>query len=296
MRNKLIRGLLGIAMAGALAFGGGVAGMATSSAIEVEAATLPGDYRNVTTSAITDVSQYRVGDWIIYEFDNCTDLTDMFIYHITKIEEDRVWYDYYYEDEYIDEDWYEIDREQNYIERYGCQRISWGTLSAWSPVQSLNISGKAFTSWEEIAGLLPGITKESINDNYLKISVDPITENAIQAKAVLAMDESDIDGIHVFIGGGNAITFKNSNDYSQYVSMSFTHKDTATDDSLTIDFNNKQNIGGNVVLHSVIAADKAYKVYKVTDAGEVLVAGGRSTDEGRVCFNITETAKYVIRY
>lgn len=168
---------------------------------------------------------------------------------------------------------------------------------------TVNISGAQISGWVAIAAAIPNLSIEQMkkvngnNESLLHVDLSNSIK-LVPATVISAVDNAKIGGLHIFIGGGSAVTFFTSSDLSKYVLTNFEHVDTVTKKSKTIDFKYKQSIGATVVLHTVVSAKSSpVSIYKYDkDGKKVLIGTTASNERGQLCFNITETAKYVLEY
>lgn len=170
-------------------------------------------------------------------------------------------------------------------------------------INTVNIGGFTLDTWEDILVYMPEMKMADLvevneaNSDFFHVDITNLANMYVPAAVVQALANSDTTGLHVFIGGGDAITFMKGYNYTDYSTMYFNHTDVVTADSHTIDFDQKKSIGGTVVLHTNIGdAGKAATVYKVVDGQEMMIASCVSNADGMICFKITETAKYVVKY
>ena len=178
-----------------------------------------------------------------------------------------------------------------------------GGASKKGNINTVNIGEFVLDNWESILDYMPNLTKQdliNVNDKHADIFHVDITKadnKFVPDSVVAALADADTTGLHVFIGGGDAITFMKKNDYSAYKTMCFNHTDKETANSRTIAFEQCGAIGGKVVLHTAIGvSNQVVTVYEVVDGQEVEFTTAVSNAEGLVCFDITETATYVLRY
>ena len=168
-------------------------------------------------------------------------------------------------------------------------------------MQTTNINGRALNTWEAVTSELPVINRDTLDRGVAAetlLSVDvTYTDKTVPVDAVRAMKNSKLDGMHVYIGQGSAITFLARNSYSGYRATSFEHIDSVAEGCRVVDFTSKGKIGGTVVFHTVVdARDCDVNVYKVDGEKKTLVTTTRSDIYGRICFPITETARYSLEY
>jgi len=167
---------------------------------------------------------------------------------------------------------------------------------------ALYIDGLSFNTWEEVTANIPKLTKEmlhsfnSSNDALLHINLVGKEDKTIPAAPIQAMAYSTIDGIHVYVGDSDAVTFINGFDYSMYPSKNYKHEDTISENGRTIDFKDKGKLNSLVGLHTVIAPNTRATIIKSVDGIEIELGTLTSDDSGRICFAIDELATYVIRY
>lgn len=170
-------------------------------------------------------------------------------------------------------------------------------------INTVNIGEFVLDNWEDILEYMPELVKQNLvavnerNADLFHVDISSAGNMYVPESVVAALANADTTGLHVFIGEGDAVTFKKGYDYSAYKTMNFNHTDSKTENSRTIKFEKYQPIGGTVVLHTGIGVpNTAVCVYEVSGGQEVEIAKTVSNAEGLVCFNITETSTYVVRY
>lgn len=169
-------------------------------------------------------------------------------------------------------------------------------------MKTVNVNGETLNTWEEIAVSIPEVTSDKLeksgnsDDALLQVNIVSKEDKTIPANAVQALDKSSIDGLHVFIGESDAITFLNNSDYSDYPGKSFNHNDTTTESSRTIDFADKGLLNSSVVFHTLISPKKVASIYKIVDGNETFMGTVESNEVGAICFAIDELATYILRY
>ncbi len=170
-------------------------------------------------------------------------------------------------------------------------------------LKTTNVAGEQISGWDAIAKAISTQTKdeqESVsgsNQDILHVDASS-TDKIIPAATVKEISSSALRGLHVFIGDSDAVTFLAKNDFSGYKETNFEHKDTITEHSRTIDFTNKQDLGATVVFHTTVPVSLGeVTIYKVdADNNKTLIGKVISNANGQVCFEITETATYVLEY
>ena len=176
-------------------------------------------------------------------------------------------------------------------------------LATPAPVlKTTNVAGEQISGWDAIAKAISTQTKdeqESVsgsNQDILHVDASS-TDKIIPAATVKEISASALRGLHVFIGDSDAVTFLAKNDFSGYKETNFEHKDTITEHSRTIDFTHKQDLGATVVFHTTVPVSLGeVTIYKVDADNKILVGKVISNANGQVCFEITETAMYVLEY
>ena len=170
-------------------------------------------------------------------------------------------------------------------------------------LKTTNVAGEQISGWDAITKAISTQTKEKqesvsgSNQDILHVDASS-TDKIIPAAAVKEISSSALRGLHVFIGDSDAVTFLAKNDFSGYKETNFEHKDTITEHSRTIDFTYKQDLGATVVFHTNVPVSLGeVTIYKVdADNNKTLVGKVISNANGQVCFEITETATYVLEY
>ncbi len=179
-----------------------------------------------------------------------------------------------------------------------------GSSESVSPaLKTTNIAGEQISGWKDITKAISTQTKEKqqsvsgANQDLLHVDASGFNKT-IPAATVKEVSSSALRGLHVFIGDGDAITFLAKNDLSDYKETNFEHKDTVTDHARTIDFTYKQELGVTVVFHTTVPAKLSeVTVYKVdADNKKIRIVKTASNANGQVCFQITETATYILEY
>ena len=169
-------------------------------------------------------------------------------------------------------------------------------------MKTVNIEGSTLNTWEEIVAHTPDLTAEKLqkvnhsDDALLHVNIVGKDNKTVPVAAVTAMDNSTIEGLHVFIGEGDAITFFNVFDNTGYTGKNFTHKADITETEKVIEFEDTGKLNTIIAFHTLILPNRAAKVYKVVDGVEVFVGSTVSIDNGGICFAIDELTKYIIRY
>lgn len=173
----------------------------------------------------------------------------------------------------------------------------------WIPdMNTINIGDKTFFTWSEIVSNTPLLSREELmavnNDNsdLLHVNIVGKSDKTIPATALESVEKSVIGGLHVFIGESDAVTFINNKNNSEYTDVDFTHQDTFTENSRTIDFNNHVSLNTTVVFHTLITPSTPAVVYKVKDGEEEQIFSFTSNAFGGFCFEIDELATYIIKY
>ncbi len=166
-----------------------------------------------------------------------------------------------------------------------------------------NIAGVSLNTWEEIAANTPYLTAEKLqkadasnDDALLHVNIVGKADKSVPVAAVQAMKNSSIGGLHVFVGGSDAVTFLSNLDYSKYEGVNFNHEDVIDKNGRVIDFTSKGKINATVMFHTLIAPNVKAKVYKVVDGKEVEIATLSSNENGGFCFLIDELGKFAIKY
>ena len=170
-------------------------------------------------------------------------------------------------------------------------------------LKTTNIAGEQISGWKDITKAISTQTKDKqqsvsgANQDLLHVDASGFNKT-IPTATVKEVSSSALRGLHVFIGNGDAITFLAKNDLSGYRETNFEHKDTITDHARTIDFTYKQELGATVVFHTTVPAKLSeVTVYKVdADNKKIRIAKTTSNANGQVCFQITETATYILEY
>ena len=170
-------------------------------------------------------------------------------------------------------------------------------------MKTTNIAGEQISGWKDITKAISTQTKEKqqsvsgANQDLLHVDASGFNKTIPDA-TVKEVSSSALRGLHVFIGDGDAITFLAKNDLSGYKETNFEHKDTITDHARTIDFTYKQELGATVVFHTTVPAKLSeVTVYKVdADNKKIRIVKTTSNANGQVCFQITETATYILEY
>lgn len=176
-------------------------------------------------------------------------------------------------------------------------------VKKWIPdMNTINIGDKTFFTWSEIISNTPLLSREELmavnNDNsdLLHVNIVGKSDKTIPATALESMGKSVIGGLHVFIGESDAVTFINNKNNSEYTDVDFTHQDTFTENSRTIDFNNHVSLNTTVVFHTLVTPSTPAVVYKVKDGEEEQIFSFTSNAFGGFCFEIDELATYIIKY
>lgn len=175
--------------------------------------------------------------------------------------------------------------------------------SVSTALKTTNIAGEQISGWKDITKAISTQTKDKqqsvsgANQDLLHVDASGFNKTIPDA-TVKEVSSSALRGLHVFIGDGDAITFLTKNDLSDYKETNFEHKDTITDHARTIDFTYKQELGATVVFHTTVPAKLSeVTVYKVdTDNKKIRIVKTTSNANGQVCFQITETATYILEY
>ncbi len=169
-------------------------------------------------------------------------------------------------------------------------------------IKAVSVGGYLLNSWDSIAAAATKISAEDVKktnsskEALLQVDISSSSNKEIPKDVVQLIKKSNLDGLHVFVGEGDAVTFVKDENYSKYNGMSFSHKDTVTANSRTIDFVNKGNLNAKVVFHTVAAPSKTVELYKVVKGKEVKIGTLVTTKEGRICFEISELATYILKY
>lgn len=169
-------------------------------------------------------------------------------------------------------------------------------------IKAVSVGGYSLNSWDSIAAAATKISAQDVKkansskEALLQVDISSSSNKEIPKDVVQLIKKSNLDGLHVFVGEGDAVTFVKDENYSKYNGMSFSHKDTVTANSRTIDFVNKGNLNAKVVFHTVAAPSKTVELYKVVKGKEVKIGTLVTTKEGRICFEISELATYILKY
>ncbi len=120
---------------------------------------------------------------------------------------------------------------------------------------------------------------------------------AVPANVVNSFAASKLDGMHFFIGSGDAVTFVKSDTLGNYVATDFSHTDTENDKMKLIDFTAPQEIGTTVLLSTTVPVNNApVAAWMLVDDHYELIGQYESTQTGNVAFPITATGKYALTY
>lgn len=174
--------------------------------------------------------------------------------------------------------------------------------SSEAPKQFVSsVSGVEIKSWDDVSKVMEtkaNLIETQPNSNtklfQLELSKDKLT---IPANVVSSVATSAVDGLHCFIGNGNAITFVDNGTLENYVPTDFTFKDSQSDTMKVIDFAKPQTIGATVVLSTRVPVKNAPVAVWMWVDGEYQLLGQYSANEtGNIAFPITSTGKIVLTY
>jgi len=192
------------------------------------------------------------------------------------------------------------------IYHYDIDTSSYGVCSSPIPanapsLHTMNIGGVTYNTWEQVSEVLPTLEPvlEPVSgrfDDILHVNASG-SNRVIPKHVIIALTNSKVKGLHVFIGDGDAITFFRNKDFSAYADTCFDHVDTVTDNSKTVDFTEKKAIGAVVNFHTVTKADAKVTVFKKNaDGTETQICVLKADSEGRVCVAINELGTLIFRY
>ena len=164
-----------------------------------------------------------------------------------------------------------------------------------------NIGGVEINSWEDVSNVMNTkadiITAEPNSDFKLfklELSKKQLT---IPTSVVSNVATSKVDGLHCFIGDGDAITFIDNGTLGNYVPTDFTHSDRTTDDMKFINFAKPQAIGATVLLSTRVPAKNApVAIWMFVDGKYELVGFDVSNETGNIAFPISSTGQFVLTY
>lgn len=164
-----------------------------------------------------------------------------------------------------------------------------------------SIAGVEINSWEDVSNVMntkaDTITPE-LNSDFklfkLELSKKQLT---IPTSVVSNIATSQVDGLHCFIGDGNAITFVDNGTLGNYIPTDFTHSHTETNTMKTITFEKPQEIGATVIFSTrVPAKNTPVAIWMLVDGKYELIGFDYSNEKGNIAFPITSTGQFVLTY
>ncbi len=164
-----------------------------------------------------------------------------------------------------------------------------------------SVAGVEIKNWDDVskvmeskADLIEAQPNSDIKLFQLELSKDKLT---IPTNVVSSVATSAVDGLHCFIGNGNAITFVDNGTLENYIPTDFTFKDSQSDTMKVIDFAKPQSIGATVVFSTRVPVKNAPVAVWMWVDGEYQLLGQYSANEtGNIAFPITSTGKIVLTY
>lgn len=166
---------------------------------------------------------------------------------------------------------------------------------------SSSVPGVAINNWNDVSSVIAtkadAIQPEpNSNTKLLKLELKQ-GQMEIPKTVVSDLASSSVDGLHCFIGGGDAITFVDNGTLDGYVPTDFSHKTTLTNNLKFIDFTSQQAIGATVLMSTrVPAINKPVAVWMLVDGQYQLVGQFVTNETGNVAFPISSTGNFVITF
>lgn len=166
-----------------------------------------------------------------------------------------------------------------------------------------NMNGAQSDSWEAVAEKLEKfeannqVAVEDANQDLLHVDISDYYKTIPKAVADAA-SASKGKGVHVFIGGGNAVTFLSKASTKDYKEADFDFSTTTQVDGKDIVFARQQDLGTNVLFHTNVGeANRTSEVYFEDDSTDrTLIGIFKSDKKGMICFDINKTGMYSIKY
>ena len=164
-----------------------------------------------------------------------------------------------------------------------------------------SIAGVEINSWEDVSTVMNTKADTIIaepNSDFklfkLELSKKQLT---IPTSVVSNVATSQVDGLHCFIGDGDAITFIDNGTLGNYVPTDFTHSDKVTNDMKIISFEKPQAIGATVLLSTRVPAKNApVAIWMLVDGKYELIGVDVSNATGNIAFPISSTGQFVLTY
>ena len=164
-----------------------------------------------------------------------------------------------------------------------------------------SVAGVEINSWEDVSTVMNTKADTIIaepNSDFklfkLELSKKQLT---IPTSVVSNVATSQVDGLHCFIGDGDAITFIDNGTLGNYVPTDFTHSDKVTNDMKIISFEKPQAIGATVLLSTRVPAKNApVAIWMLVDGKYELIGVDVSNATGNIAFPISSTGQFVLTY
>ena len=166
------------------------------------------------------------------------------------------------------------------------------------------VGGSEVKTWQDLENILLSTATQTGTKNNKKGQRDLVqvvlnrTNSTIPESIFKALRRSNLYGLHTFVGSGTALTFLNDNRLNSQQALDLTCKITTGSHSKKIEFKTYTRLKARTVLHTVVPSNvKSVMLYKY-DANGVRKLVGRltPTDEGRVCFAVSELTTYELVY
>ena len=164
-----------------------------------------------------------------------------------------------------------------------------------------NIGGVEINSWEDVSTVMTTkadtiITEPNSDVKLFKLELSK-KQLTIPTSVVSNVATSKVDGLHCFIGDGDAITFIDNGTLGNYVPTDFTHSDRTTDDMKFINFAKPQAIGATVLLSTRVPVKNApVAIWMLVNGTYELVGFDVSNETGNIAFPISSTGQFVLTY
>ncbi|MBO4844961.1 MAG: hypothetical protein J5525_01510 [Lachnospiraceae bacterium] len=166
------------------------------------------------------------------------------------------------------------------------------------------VGGSEIKTWQDLENILIDTANKTGAKNNRKgqrelVQVVLNRTNSILTESVFkALRRSNLYGLHTFVGNGTALTFINDNRLNSQQAVDLSCKVTTGSHNKKIEFKTYTRLKARTVLHTVVPTNvKSVMLYKY-DANGVRKLVGRltPTDEGRVCFAVSELTTYELVY
>lgn len=164
-----------------------------------------------------------------------------------------------------------------------------------------NIAGIEINSWADVSNVImtKAVAIEAQPNSDIKLFKLELGKNqlTVPTNVVSSVAGSGVDGLHCFIGNGNAVTFMDNGTLDKYIPTDFTSTSKETATMKTISFANPQEIGATVLFSTKVpVSDKTVSIWLKKDGKYELVGVAQANETGNIAFPISCTGEFVLTY